>query len=98
MTVVLTSRCRSCCGRTPENPLFSVLFPFETQGMRPGLLINAKWRMQSRRTGVQRYAEGLSRALLDTDLKVDFATPERAGRVRAALWEQRTLPRLARRY
>lgn len=66
--------------------------------MRPRLLVNAKWRTQPRVSGVQRYASGLAEAIALTDLHVDFAQPEQTGRLRGMLWEQRTLPKLARDY
>ena len=66
--------------------------------MRPRLLVNAKWRSQPRVSGVQRYAEGLAGALSMPDIGVDFAQPDSTGRLRTMLWEQRTLPRIARDY
>ncbi len=66
--------------------------------MRPRLLINAKWRTQPRISGVQRYARGLAQAIDASDLDHAYAQPEHSGRMRGTLWEQRTLPKLARAY
>jgi glycosyltransferase involved in cell wall biosynthesis len=59
------------------------------------ILINAKWRAHAKTSGVQRYARGLSDAMDSSDLDVRWAEPSHSGRFRSALWEQRTLPKLA---
>lgn len=64
--------------------------------MNRRILINAKWRTSASVTGVQRYAEGLSRAIEASELDATWAEPPQPGRFRTTIWEQRTLPKLAR--
>jgi len=60
------------------------------------LLVNAKWRVSPRVSGVQRYAEGLAKAIERSNIDAEFAQPAGQGLWKGMLWEQRTLPRLAR--
>ncbi|MFG0314716.1 MAG: glycosyltransferase family 4 protein [Phycisphaerales bacterium] len=62
------------------------------------LLINAKWRTQRHMSGVQRYAEGLSKAIEGADLDAYWTQPKLGSRLAGIIWEQRTLPRIARSY
>ncbi len=62
------------------------------------LLINAKWRTQRHMSGVQRYAEGLSKAIEGSDLDAYWTQPKHGSRLAGMIWEQRTLPRIARTY
>lgn len=62
------------------------------------LLINAKWRTQRLMSGVQRYAEGLSNAIEGSDLDAYWTQPKRGSRLAGMIWEQRTLPDIARAY
>lgn len=60
------------------------------------LLINAKWRVSPCISGVQRYADGLARAIEAAGMHARFVEPSHTGRLRATFWEQNTLPKLAR--
>ncbi|MAO23080.1 MAG: hypothetical protein CMJ35_02695 [Phycisphaerae bacterium] len=62
------------------------------------LLINAKWRVSPRVSGVQRYAEGLARAIDASALPARFVEPPHADRLRTTFWEQNTLTKLARNH
>ncbi len=62
------------------------------------LLYSAKWRTQPHPTGVQRYAAGLCAAMKADGLGFDLAQPSSDTRWRSMIWEQRTLPTLARNY
>lgn len=73
-------------------------FRVRSDQMPTSLLINAKWRCHRRQTGVQRYASGLLSAMHMSGLSFETAEPDRAGRLSSTLWEQRTLPRIARSY
>ncbi len=66
--------------------------------MQPNLLVNSKWKTHAHTTGVQRYAHDLSEALADAGLGFDQAMPEPGPIWKSTLWEQRTLPKLARQY
>ncbi len=66
--------------------------------MHPRTLINSKWKTHNRVTGVQRYACELTDALTRAGLDFDQAIPEPGPTWKSTLWEQRTLPRIARRY
>ncbi len=66
--------------------------------MYPRTLINSKWKIHDRVTGVQRYARELTDAMTKAGLDFDQAIPEPGPIWRSTLWEQRTLPRIARRY
>lgn len=66
--------------------------------MPPRLLVNAKWRSHTKTTGVQRYAEGLCRAMQDRGIEFDTLNPPSQSRWRSMIWEQRTLPSAAEPY
>lgn len=62
------------------------------------LLINAKWQAHPAPTGVQRYAQGLIHAMRQGGIQFDEAIPPTTSRWRTTVWEQRSLPNLARNY
>ena len=64
----------------------------------PSVLVNCKWRCHEHITGVQRYASEFVKALVGSGMAFDEISPEIESRWRSILWEQRTLPRLARKY
>ena len=64
--------------------------------MTQKILINAKWRTHASTSGVQRYAEGISNAIEQSDLNAEWVMPAHSGRFKTTIWEQRTLPKLAR--
>lgn len=66
--------------------------------MQASMLVNAKWRTHPLTTGVQRYASGLTAALRDSGTVLETASPRPGPPWKTTLWEQRTLPRLARSY
>ena len=68
------------------------------ESRRRDVLLNGKWRTHDRITGVQRYACDLSEALRELGVEFDEACPDSGKRWRTMLWEQRTLPTLARGY
>jgi glycosyltransferase involved in cell wall biosynthesis len=68
------------------------------ESMRRDVLINGKWRTHGRITGVQRYACDLSEALRELGVEFDEVCPDSEKLWRTMLWEQRTLPTLARGY
>lgn len=68
------------------------------QEMPNRLLLNAKWQSNPCMTGVQRYAQGLTEAMQAADMDFDLAVPAHSGSWRETLWEQRSLPNIARRY
>lgn len=66
------------------------------QEMTKRLLVNAKWQTHPAPTGVHRYASGLVGAMKHAGLTFELSAPPTTNRWRATLWEQRTLPVIAR--
>jgi len=68
------------------------------RAMHQRVLINCKWQTHRQMTGVQRYASQLTNALVDPEIDFDRAIPDSSAHWKSTLWEQRTLPKLARLY
>lgn len=66
--------------------------------MATKVLINEKWRSHPNVTGVQRYASQLIDSMNISGLEYDSAQPNSASRFNQTIWEQCTLPVLAKNY